>query len=311
MNVSSDGTRLYDADVVGRQLVILDVSQVAQHRPHPHVRELARLTWKGVSLPQNAIPFTEHGHPYLLEFDEYATGTYEGHHGVPGAARIIDIGDETHPRVISNIRLKVHQPAEHQAASMDPGAISPVQGYAAHYCNIPTHVDPAIVACSMIASGLRVFDIRDVLHPREIAYYVAPPTARVENGLTPSDFAMSRPEFAPERREVWYTDGTSGFYVLRLDRSVWPAAAAPHLTVTRALRRDRGVAYVLVHVAADHDGEGPMPVPGAAITVVGHRALTGASGDASIRLGRPHGRVEPLVVSKGGYVRARLRVVLP
>ena len=33
------------------------------------------------------------------------------------------------------------------------------QGYAAHYCNIPTRVNPKIVACSFIASGLRLFDI--------------------------------------------------------------------------------------------------------------------------------------------------------
>lgn len=307
MNVSSDGTRLYDADAVGRQLVILDVSDIARHRPHPQVREIARLTWKGVSIPQNAIPFTEHGHHYLLEFDEYATGTYGGQREVPGAARIIDIGDETHPRVVSNIRLQVDQPAEHQAASDDPGAISPVQGYAAHYCNIPTHVDPAIVACSMIASGLRVFDIRDVLHPREIAYYVAPPTARVENALTPSDFAMSRPEFAPERREVWYTDGTSGFYVLRLDRSVWPAAAAPHLTVTRALRRGRRTTRMLVHVTANHEGEGPMPVAGAAVTVAGRRTQTDASGNAALTIRRTGRRGSSLTVFKAGYVRARLR----
>ena len=74
MNVSSDGNRLYDADAVGRQLVILNISQITEHKPNPQVTEIARLTWKGVSIPQNAIPFTEHGHPYLLEFDEYATG---------------------------------------------------------------------------------------------------------------------------------------------------------------------------------------------------------------------------------------------
>ena len=37
----------------------------------------------------------------------------------------------------------------------DPGTSSPIQGYAGHYCNVPTRVDPKIVACSMIVSGLR------------------------------------------------------------------------------------------------------------------------------------------------------------
>ena len=43
----------------------------------------------------------------------------------------------------------------------------------------PTRVDPTIVACSMILSGLRVFDIRDPAHPREIAYFNAPVTPRI------------------------------------------------------------------------------------------------------------------------------------
>ena len=124
--------------------------------------------------------------------------------------------------MISNLRLQVDQPAEHHAAGNDPGAVSPVQGYAAHYCNVPREIDPGIVACSFIASGLRVFDIRDPLHPKEIAYFIAPPHPEPENGLDGSNFAMSKPAFAPERREVWYSDGTSGFYVLRLDPSVWP-----------------------------------------------------------------------------------------
>src|SRR5205823_14442567 len=90
-------------------------------------------------------------------------------------------------------------------------------------------VDPKIVACSFIASGLRIFSIADLLHPKEIGYYVAPTQARSENGYKASDFAMSKPAFAPERREIWFSDGTSGFYVLRVAKSVWPqdAASAP------------------------------------------------------------------------------------
>jgi hypothetical protein len=82
------------------------------------------------------------------------------------------------------------------------------------------------VACSFIASGLRVFDISKITAPKEIAYFVAPPTARVENGGTASNFAMSQPTFAPDRREIWFTEGETGFYALRVAKDVWPTAAA-------------------------------------------------------------------------------------
>jgi hypothetical protein len=184
------------------------------------------VTWSPASIPQNAIPFTEGGHPYVLEFDEYNAATLgSGSVDDVGAARIIDIGDEQHPHVIANLRLQVNQPADHHAASGDPGAISPTQGYAAHYCNIPTRVDPKIVACSFIVSGLRLFDISDLIHPKEIGYYVAPTQPRPENGEAASDFAMSQPAFVPERHEVWFTDGTSGFYALRVADDVWTAAS--------------------------------------------------------------------------------------
>jgi hypothetical protein len=105
----------------------------------------------------------------VLEFDEYAASALgPGSPDDVGADRIIDIADEAHPRVVANLRLQVNQPAEHHAASGDPGASSPGQGYAAHYCNIPTRADPKIVACSFIASGLRLFDISDLVHPTEI-----------------------------------------------------------------------------------------------------------------------------------------------
>jgi hypothetical protein len=168
---------------------------------------------------------TIHGKHYLLEFDEYAF-RFSGNAppNTVGAARIIDISDEQHPRVVSNLRLEVDQPTgHHQAvAAGDPGTIDPAQGYAAHYCNVPQEVDPQIVACSFITSGLRVFDIRDPLRPREVAYFVAPPNKAPENGYNGSNFAMSKPAFDPQNREIWYSDGGSGFYVLRVDNNVWP-----------------------------------------------------------------------------------------
>ncbi len=73
----------------------------------------------------------------------------------------------------------------------------------------------------MIVSGLRVFDIRDPVHPREVAYFNSPglPTRGDPNV---DAFAMSRPSFVPERNEIWYADGNSGFYAVRLTNGAWP-----------------------------------------------------------------------------------------
>src|SRR3712207_1694174 len=101
---------------------------------------------------------------------------------------------------------------------------------AGHYCNVPRRREPGIVACSMITSGLRVFDIRDPRRPKEIAYHVAPPSNVSSTGSPVIDeranWAMSQPAFAPSRGEVWYSDGTSGFYALKVDPDVGPFTTA-------------------------------------------------------------------------------------
>jgi hypothetical protein len=213
LSVSDDGNRIYVAGLDG--LIILDTSEVQARVPLPEVREVARLTWGTMSIPQNAIPITIDGHPYLVEIDEFGAGSKVG------AGRIIDIADETQPRVISNLRLEVHQPETFAETAGDNGADNPIQGYAGHYCNVPRRDDPGIVACSMILSGLRVFDIRDPYHPTEVAYFNAPVQER--SVLEPSSYAMSSPAFVPERREIWYSDGFSGFYNIRLTNGAWPA----------------------------------------------------------------------------------------
>jgi hypothetical protein len=228
MSVSDDGNRGYFA--TGDGLVIADLSEVQARRPNPQVREISRLAWSNMTIPQIAIPVTIGGKPYVVEVDEYSQaaggGGVTGHGQRVGAARIIDVSDETRPRVVSNIRLDVHQPENRAAIAGDYGTQSPVQGYAAHYCNVPRRVEPGIFACSMILSGLRVFDIRDPENPREIAYHMAPPSTISATGAPVIDeranWAMSQPAFAPERGEIWYSDGTSGFYALKMDPAVWP-----------------------------------------------------------------------------------------
>ena len=224
LSLSPDGNRAYLTEPLEHYMTILDVSQIQARKPNPQAKEISRIAWAHGSLPQNAMPFTSKGRRYVLEFDEFNGATLAlGSPDDIGAARIIDVTDERKPQVISNLRLQVNQPAEHKKYSNDdPGTFSPGQGYAAHYCNLDARVNPKVVACSFIVSGLRVFDISNVRKPKEIAYYVAPAKAVVENQEQASNYAMSKPAFAPKRREVWFTDTASGFYALRIAKSVWP-----------------------------------------------------------------------------------------
>jgi hypothetical protein len=226
LTASDDGNRLYLADG-DLGLVILDSSEIQARRPDPQVREVSRLDWPERTVPQIAHPVTIGGRPYVVEMDEFAEneeGGLSADGTTVGAGRIIDVSDETKPFVVSNIRLEVNQPENRAAIADDPGTVSPVQGYAGHYCNVPRREDPGIVACSFILSGLRVFDIRDPYAPKEIAYFVAPPTERASPGMGATNYAMSSPEFVPERAEVWYTDGGNGFYNVRITNGVWPFA---------------------------------------------------------------------------------------
>ncbi|MDQ3935501.1 MAG: hypothetical protein M3340_12815 [Actinomycetota bacterium] len=228
MSVSADGRRGYLASIDGG-MTIVDLSEVQERKPNPQIREISHMTWSNTTIPQIPIPVTIEGRPYVVEVDEYSEdedGGFTGHGDRVGAARIIDISDERKPFVVSNLRLEVHQKDRRAAIANDYGAANPTQGYAAHYCNVPQAKDPGIVACSMILSGLRVFDIRDPKHPKEIAYHVAPPSHVSDTGGPfideEANWAMSQPAFAPERGEIWYSDGTSGFHVLKLDEDVWP-----------------------------------------------------------------------------------------
>ena len=241
MSVSDDGNRLYMADIGLPGLTILDVSKINAHQVGPTVPLVSRLTWPEVSIPQNAIPFSENGHRYLVEVDEYTSSTAKPTSGsvqdggydpnaVVGAARIIDIQDDRHPFVVSNIRLAVNQTSARAGDQQnDYGAKSPVQGYAGHYCNVPTAKNPTYVACSFILSGLRVFNIRDLRHPFEMGYFNAPstPPSPAYVGLNGGNFAMSSPTFDTARNEVWYSDGFWGFYVVKLTPGAF-ASTAPH-----------------------------------------------------------------------------------
>src|SRR3954451_12436385 len=71
---------------------------------------------------------------------------------------------------------------------------------------------------------MSVFDIRDPLHPKELAYANFPVVTHPSP--EPPSWAASAPAFVPERGEIWYSDGFSGFYAVRFLNGVWPSKTA-------------------------------------------------------------------------------------
>jgi len=272
MNVSDDGNRLYIADIAdfgsNAGLTILDVSAIQQRKPLPQPTRVSHISWPEVSIPQTAIPVSIGGHPYLVEVDEFSRQISSAPDAKIGAARMIDIADDTHPKVVSNMRLEVDMPANRAGDQKnDPGGNNGALGYAAHYCAVPSRVDPGVVACSFMASGMRLFDIRDPVHPKEIAYANFP---KVHNNGFPASYAMSAPAFVPERSEIWYSDGFSGLYGVKVRAGVWPFT-----TQTAATAKATTVAGA--HAAQPSTQPAPGPSPAAPAAAVGELAATGGT----------------------------------
>jgi hypothetical protein len=239
VRLSADGRTMYVANIgypnsqglLGSGgLRVLDVSQIQDRVADPKVRILSDTSWGTRSIPQHADPIVINGRRYLLEMDEYANFTADldlllglgfSASSAVGAARLINIDNPQRPFVVSNLRLAVNNYAGRVASQNDPGAKLPVQGYTGHYCSAPKRVNPKIIGCSFVASGLRIFNIENPARPREVAYFNMP---RPQN---PDPFhqgawAMSAPTWDLARRLVYYTDANSGLYAVRLTNGVVP-----------------------------------------------------------------------------------------
>ena len=194
-------------------LRILDVSQIQDRVPNPQVPVLSGPTWREQSIPQVAQPFTRNGRHYLLEVDEFADfGSTAAHQAdAPvGAARIINVDDPEHPKVVSDLRLAVHQPAARAGRRTTTPAPPPASGLRRPLLLGAHAQEPdASSACSMILSGLRIFDISDLRHPARSATSTSP-------APDVGSSAMAQPAWDVKRRMIWFTDTARGFFAIRL-----------------------------------------------------------------------------------------------
>jgi len=132
------------------------------------------------------------GHPYIISTDEaggaggaggWAAACARGASAF-GYPQIIDVADITNPKIVAKLRLEVSDPANCAALregtpSDVPGtapgtnlpAISGTTNYSQETCVPDNPEDTKMLACSFQNAQLRVFDVSDPTHPKEIAYW--------------------------------------------------------------------------------------------------------------------------------------------
>jgi hypothetical protein len=250
MSISEDGNRGYftifgqgAAQVTApatatNGVVIADLSDFQSRIANPKMRVISTLILPDGSAAQHTIAIKIQGKPYLVEADEGGAGGNNAAGwakacaaGLPAwnMARLIDITDETKPVVVSKMQLEMNDPSKCDQVIPDLAGLSGFT-YGAHYCSVDNKQEATTLACGYFESGVRVFDIRDPLRPKEIAYYNPPavttPSPGSQNNRTA---ANGRPDHCSAQVRLDATAGTlsttcqdNGFLSLKFRTGVWP-----------------------------------------------------------------------------------------
>jgi len=249
-NLNDDGTRLYapqpgnilapkgNSSEGPEGLIILDTSDVAAHKPNPQVRIVSTFFWKDGGQAQQTLPVTIAGKPYVIFTQEVGSGgsgpaarASACAQNLPpfGFTKIVDISDEKHPVLASNLMLQVHDPM-YCAVTLPEATNSFV--YDSHYCNVDNQHDARLLVCSYFEAGIRAFDIRDPFNPKEVAYYKSQaqgakvlPGSNLWNrsgrgGISrTADWAASFVRVLKRKDtgdvEIWFTSQDNGFQVVK------------------------------------------------------------------------------------------------
>jgi hypothetical protein len=222
-------------------LLIYDISQIQDRVPNPQVRLISTLLWKDGSVAQHTIPIKIEGKPHLIFVDEAGTGGISNTAQATAAcaanmppfpmARIIDISDETNPRIVSRLGLEIHDPKNCAQVLPDIVGLN-IFTYGSHYCSVDNKTNTTTLACGYFNSGIRVFDIRNPTQPKEIAYFNPPGTILPSQGSNHPSFGQWKPggpdwcsaqvHLNASEGTLWSTCQDNGLLVLKFTNDVWP-----------------------------------------------------------------------------------------
>lgn len=239
-STNNDGTRLYlalyggnnalggfPADGSGRcanGLVILDSSDVALRRPNPQLGFVSFVSWcdqqidpdfgDGSTAAAHATEYVlhENGKPYILSTDESGAGLdgeWNVHPRQRTFSRLIDISDETLPRVVSTFKPDVNDPDNVVRVMAEQ-----INGGMLHYIGFDDRYKLRLVFYAGANQGIRVVDFRDPEHPKEIAYYKAPSVATTRVGE--NDFTRPDPRYDADNCLIYTGWNQGGLRILEL-----------------------------------------------------------------------------------------------
>jgi hypothetical protein len=234
---SPDDTRIYVGGQIGfmdERLLVVDTSRWPAHP--------AKVIGTNADPGHSIRPATIGGKPYLLSSDESVINpTAKGcapDYLTPfgGASRpmLTDLSNEQLPKQRSTLRVAIDDPL-HCPEQVLSGVNASV-----HYHDVDDPDDTTFAMVSAWNAGLRLFDVRDAAHPREVAYFNpghfqgntfggAPGLGTLlglasANGL---DQAWAHSRYRPELGQIWLTTATGGFWVLELEPQLRAALGLP------------------------------------------------------------------------------------
>ena len=249
LSLSNDGKRAYVTSLYRASgpkfasggFVIFDTSEIQERKPNPHPAVVSESYWNDGSFQQTTIPVKIGGKPYLIITDEGGSGqTYDDLRPPKGARgqraacaanmppfgmiRIHDIEDEKHPKVVAKLLLEVNDPTN--CSLVDP-EIGGVNGflYDAHMCTVDNRDDATTLACAYFESGIRVYDIRDPSHVKEIAYFNPPAKTAGVDGSTSSGgpgWCAAMPFLDASSGMLYTSCASTGVISLKFSKDVWP-----------------------------------------------------------------------------------------
>lgn len=134
-----------------------------------------------------------------------------------GYAGIVDISDETKPRLISLFPQPVPPPEMGISTFYErPGRFGPHNQHQSQNQDVLFH-DDNLVFLTYFNAGLRIYDISNERMPKEIAYFIAPdPEER--RGPLPATGLVTQTEdvIVDNRKNIFISDKNHGIFVLKL-----------------------------------------------------------------------------------------------